>query len=102
MQPLIGSYVKYKNTVRLVTQLFAADSVRLLSPLLSGSNANVVVAIKNIEATNMRPAKVVNHGVSDYLVTAKGTIISLKTCKVMKWGKTDGTRISIMKLATLC
>ena len=98
MNAAIGEYVKYKDTVRLVTQLFAADSVRLQNPTLLGSNANVVVSTKNITHTTLRPAVVVTHSMNDYVVTAKGVIISLKTHKVMKWSSTDANRRGIMQL----
>jgi hypothetical protein len=96
---MVGSYVKYKNSVRLVIDnMTHVESVRLVSPLLTGSNVNVVVSTKNIELTNLRPAVSVGFKNGQYLVTATDRIYSLKTFKLMKWSDTDQQRKTILNL----
>jgi len=95
----VGSYVKYKGTTRLVVaHMPQVESVRLVSPLLTGSNQNVVVSTKNVELTNMRPAASVGYKDGQYLVTAMNNIYSLKTFKKMKWSTTDSNYLAITKL----
>jgi len=90
---MIGSYVTYKSSTYLVVRS-TANKVLLLSP-----DNKVQVLASSVTKTNLRPAKQVRYRHADYLVTGKGLIISLTTCKVMRWLNTDGNRLAILALA---
>jgi hypothetical protein len=67
--------------------------------LLEGTDAKISVAEANMKPLNMI-AKIVEYKDSEYIVTSKNTIISLKSNKKMMWGENDGNRKAILGLAS--
>jgi hypothetical protein len=103
VQPLtfsmeIGSFVKYKGGTYIVTQFNENGTVQIYNPLLEGAAAKIPVSKANVEILSSK-AKIVNYKDTDYIVTPKGTIISLTTNKAMQWLENDGNRVAILKLA---
>lgn len=94
----IGSFVKYKGSTYIVTQFNENGTVQIYNPLLEGAAAKITVSKSNIEILSSK-AKIVNYKEADYIVTPKGTIISLKSNKAMNWAENDGNRVAILKLA---
>ena len=87
----VGSYVSYKDKTYIIAEL-KGNLIMIVSP-----TANTLqVGIKSVEVLNHEPAKIVSYRDANYLVTAKGLIISLTTNKIMKWNETDGNRIAIL------
>ena len=91
---MIGSYVVYKSNTYLVVRE-SEGMILLLSP----EKGKVQVLASSVTKTNLRPAKQVRYRQTHYLVTGKGLIVSLTTCKVMRWLNTDGNRLAILALA---
>ena len=93
----IGDYVTYKG-VNMVIVDFNDDCsmFKLLDP---STNKKVVVSTRNIHATPYAPMSAVNHRGSNYLVSAKGMIISLTTNRVMKWSSDNGNVVAIVAAA---
>ncbi len=94
----IGSFVKYKGSTYIVTQFNENGTVQIYNPLLEGAAAKITVSKSNIEILSSK-AKIVNYKEADYIVTPKGTIISLKSNKAMNWAENDGNRVAIIKLS---
>jgi len=67
--------------------------------LLSPEKGKVQVLASSVTKTNLRPAKQVRYRHADYLVTGKRLLISLTTCKVMRWSADNGNRLAILALA---
>jgi hypothetical protein len=93
-----GRYVIYKGKTYIVTQQNDNGTWQIYNPLLEGAAAKLQVAEANIKPLDML-AKIVEYKDSEYIVTSKNTIISLKTNKRMMWGETDGNRKAILALA---
>lgn len=91
-----GSYVTYGQSHCLVTETTGKDSVRLYNHNGIGSNRCVRVTQKQITATNLRPANIISLSGRDYIVTAKGLIISITSGKAMKWKDNNGNRIKLL------
>jgi hypothetical protein len=103
VQPLsfsmeIGSFVKYKNATYIVTQFNENGTVQIYNPLLEGAAAKIPVSKSNVEILSSK-AKIVNYKDANYIVTPKGTIISLTSNKAMEWAENNGNRIAILNLA---
>jgi hypothetical protein len=103
VQPLtfsmeIGSFVKYQGSTYIITQFNENGTVQIYNPLLEGAAAKISVSKANVEILSSK-AKIVNYKEVDYIVTPKGTIISLTTNKVMEWAENDGNRVAILNLA---
>ena len=94
----IGSFVKYNGQTYIVTQFNADKTIQIYNPLLEGAAAKISVAKRNLETLSNK-AKIVNYRNTDYIVTPKGTIISLETNKAMKWLENDGNRVAVLTLA---
>lgn len=103
VQPLtfnmeIGSFVKYKGETYIVTQFNENGTIQIYNPLLEGASAKIPVSKGNVEVLSSK-AKIVNYKDSNYIVTPKGTIISLTSNKAMNWAENDGNRIAILNLS---
>jgi hypothetical protein len=94
----IGSFVKYKGATYIVTQFNENGTVQIYNPLLEGAAAKIPVSKANVEILSSK-AKIVNYKDTDYIVTPKGTIISLTSNKAMNWAENDGNRIAILNLS---
>lgn len=96
MQP--GQFVKFNNETFIVTKVNTNGTIQIYNPLLEGVSAK-----KSVSANNLQPldgkAEVLTHKNAEYLVTPKGTIISLTTNKAMQWGKNNGDRREILAKA---
>lgn len=89
----VGHYVNYKNN----TYLIAEDRGSLA--LIISPKTKLQVSKAKLIATYLRPATKVTYLDHEYLVTGKGTIISLQTNKVMQWTKQHKERQEILTLA---
>jgi hypothetical protein len=103
VQPLsfnmeVGSFVKYQGATYIVTQFNENGTVQIYNPLLEGASAKIPVSKASVEILSSK-AKIVNYKDSNYIVTPKGTIISLTSNKAMQWPENDGNRVAILKLA---
>lgn len=103
VQPLtfsmeIGSFVKYQGSTCIITQFNENGTVQIYNPLLEGATAKISIAKSNIEILSSK-AKIVNYKDTNYIVTPKGTIISLTSNKAMNWAENDGNRIAILNLS---
>ena len=99
MKILIGSYVRYKEQTYVVTKLNDNKTIQILSPY-SGTSSKKSVLESNLELLPYEPmARVEFSQGEEYLVSVKGTIISLTSCKVMKWDENNGKRKQIIQLA---
>jgi hypothetical protein len=103
VQPLsfnmeVGSFVKYQGATYIVTQFNEDGTVQIYNPLLEGASAKISVSKASVEILSNK-AKIVNYKDTNYIVTPKGTIISLTTNKAMQWPENDGNRVAILKLA---
>lgn len=94
----VGLYAQYKDSIFLVAEEVSESRIRLINPSLKGSNKNKVVSIVKVKLFRNAAIKV-TYDNSDYLVTAKNNIVSLRTHKVMAWGKEHGHRVNILKSA---
>jgi hypothetical protein len=93
----IGSFVKYQGSTYIVTKLNDNKTIQIYNPTLEGAAAKISVAKTNIEILSSK-AKIVNYKEVDYIVTPKGTIISLTTNKAMNWAENDGNRLAVLSL----
>jgi hypothetical protein len=94
-----GRYVSYNGNTYIVTQQNDNGTWQIYNPLLEGTDAKISVAEANMKPLNMI-AKIVEYKDSEYIVTSKNTIISLKSNKMMKWAENDGNRKAILGLAS--
>ena len=94
----IGSFVKYQGSTYIITQFNDNGTVQIYNPTLEGASAKIPVAKRNLEVLSSK-AKIVNYKEADYIVTPKGTIISLTTNKAMNWLENDGNRLAILEKA---
>jgi len=94
----IGSFVKYKGGTYIVTQFNENGTVQIYNPLLEGASAKIPVSKGNVEILSSK-AKIVNYKDTNYIVTPKGTIISLTSNKAMEWDENNGNRKAILDLA---
>jgi hypothetical protein len=92
----VGTYVVYKDTVQVIVKVSLNDRVQLLNPL--GGNTKVTVLRANVIGTNYKPMTLMSYNAAFYLVSRVGTIISLKTGRVMQWVEDHGHRVAIMNL----
>jgi hypothetical protein len=93
----IGSFVKYQGSTYIITQFNDNGTIQIYNPTLEGTNAKISVSKTNVETLSAQ-AKIVNYRNADYIVTPKGTIISLTTNKAMDWSENDGNRVAILNL----
>jgi hypothetical protein len=87
-QHQVGDWVRSikagKSTVHLVSEVLEGTRyVRVINPLLHASHKNKKFFHENLMVTAFDPAIKVNLGGNSYLVTAKDTIVSLTTNKVV-------------------
>jgi WD40 repeat protein len=100
MKILIGSYVSYKEQTHVVTKLNGNETVQILNPHSEKVNSKKSVLESNLDVLPYTPmTRVEFKPGEDYLVSVKGTIISLTSCKVMKWDENNGKRKQIIQLA---
>ena len=95
----IGQYVKFNEGTFIVTQINDNGTIQIYNPRLEGAEAKKSVAGRNLEILNTQ-AEIVNYEGTDYIVTPKGTIISLKSNKIMNWDQNNGNRKAILALST--
>lgn len=95
----IGSYVMFRTTIFVVTKFCANGTVQILDPLNEGVDAKKSVAEANLELLAYAPMKSVSYKGTDYLVSVRGLIISLRSNKPMKWDDNNGNRRAILGLA---
>ena len=93
-----GRYVTYNGGTYIITQQNADSTWQIYNPLLEGAKAKISVAETNMKALDIL-AKIIEYKDSEYIVTSKNTIISLKTNKKMMWGENDGNRKAILAIA---
>jgi hypothetical protein len=95
-----GRYVKYKGQIFIVTEMKEGNLVQIYNPNLEGAKAKRQVSKENIEPMDKKAAMVTYKEVP-YMVTPKGTIVSLVTNKAMRWGDENGDRKAILILAQM-
>jgi hypothetical protein len=93
-----GRYVTYKGNTYIVTQQNANGTWQIYNPLLEGASAKISVSEAKMTPLDML-AKIVEYKDTEYIVTSKNTIISLKTNKKMEWDENNGDRKLILGLA---
>ena len=91
---VLGSVVTYKNNYYIALG-YDGHLVKILAP--NQGNRKLQVKRSNVTVVDTPPATVVPHNGSEYLVTAKGTIVSCTTGRVMKWGDENGDRKEILR-----
>lgn len=89
-----GSYVEYKNDVYLAFS--HGEMLHIINPC---SGTKLHVAARSVQPTRFRPALVVKAANGEYVVTRKGNIFSVKTCRKMAWGSENGVRRAIITAA---
>lgn len=92
---VIGSIVKYNNSYRVVVG--TVDNGRkwvLLNPL-DNTKVQVVYTPTKCEATGKSMRQVTVRGFP-YLISDKGTIVSLRTNRVMNWDSNHGLRKEVL------
>lgn len=95
----LGSIVIYKNKF-YVALAYDGKMVKIMAP--NRSQHKLSVLRKNVSVVaNATPMFKVAYRGSDYLVSKRGTIISLTTNKVMRWADGNGDRKAILELADL-
>ena len=95
-----GRYVKYKGQIFIVTEMKEGNLVQIYNPNLEGAKAKRQVSKENIEPMDKK-AVMVTYKEVPYMVTPKGTIVSLVTNKAMRWGDENGNRKAILILAQM-
>jgi hypothetical protein len=103
VQPLtfsmeVGSFVKYQGSTYIITKFNDDGTVQIYNPTLEGAAAKISVSKASVEILSSK-AKIVNYKDTDYIVTPKGTIISLTSNKAMQWPENDGNRVAILNLS---
>jgi len=93
-----GAYVRYNGVPYIITKTNANGTIQIYNPAATGKDAKKSVSSDNLTSMN-DSAKVVKYKDVDYLVTAKGTIISTVTNTAMKWGAENGDRKAILDMA---
>jgi hypothetical protein len=94
-----GRYVKNNDTIYIVTKQNSNGTWQVLNPLAEGAESKKSFSPNNLTALDSK-ANLVNYKGTDYLVTPKNTIISLRTNKQMNWGEENGDRKAILNLAS--
>jgi anion-transporting ArsA/GET3 family ATPase len=94
-----GRYVKNNDTIYIVTKQNSNGTWQVLNPLAEGAQSKKSFSPNNLTALDSK-ANLVNYKGTDYLVTPKNTIISLKTNKQMNWGEENGDRKAILNLVS--
>lgn len=97
----VGSYVKFHGVPYVVTKINANGTIQILNPNAEGVDSKKSVAERNLELLTIPRMQIVEHQQGQYLVSAKGLIISMRTGKVMKWDNNNGNRKYILGLAGL-
>jgi predicted NAD-dependent protein-ADP-ribosyltransferase YbiA (DUF1768 family) len=93
-----GRYVKYQGETYIVTKINDNGTIQIYNPNKEGTDAKKSVAERNLEVTTNK-GNIVSYREAEYIVTPKGTIISLTSNKIMKWGEESGDRKAILALA---
>lgn len=93
-----GRYVKHQGETYIVTKINDNGTVQIYNPNKEGTDAKKSVAERNLEVTTNK-GNIVPYRGAEYIVTPKGTIISLTSNKIMKWGEENGDRKAILALA---
>jgi hypothetical protein len=96
----IGSYVTYQDTTYIVTQQNSNGTWQIYNPLLEGAAAKKSVSANNLVPGTVK-ARIVTYKNANYIVTPKGTIISLTSNKKMNWADNNGNRLAILELANV-
>lgn len=100
-----GAYVKYNGNTYIVTKVSDNKMVQLYDPRREGATSKIQVSIKTLLSKDNKilpnVAKIVYFDKTghNYIVTEKGTIISLQTNTKMNWDENNGNRKAILKLA---
>ena len=93
---VLGSIVTYKNDY-FVALGYNGHLVTIIAPHNGQRKLNVKRG--NVTVVDATPLAQVSYEGSDYLVSHKGTIISLTTNRVMNWADGNGNRRSILARA---
>ena len=96
----IGDFVEYKENMYIILKKNENGTLQLYSPLLQGVESKISVSPKSVKRSIEAPAKKVTYKNKNYLVTDQGTIISLVSNTIMKWGPENGDRKAILALAS--
>jgi len=97
----LGSYVTHNSDTYIVSCVNGTD-VKLTNQygLLSGSKYNLIPMAECKPLSYLRAVRVKHNG-KYYLHTTKGMIISLVSCKPMKWDARNGNRTNINAAAAM-
>mgnify|MGYP005827297513 CR=1 FL=1 len=93
---VLGAIVTFKGNY-YVALGYDGNLVTIIAPHNSQRKLNVKRS--NVTVVNATPLRKVTYNGSDYLVSRKGTIISLTTNRVMNWADGNGNRRSILARA---
>ena len=97
---VLGAIVTFKGDYYVALGLRGKGpkaSVKILAPHCGQAKLNV--NRENVTVVNATPLRKVTYNGSDYLVSRKGTIISLTTNRVMNWADGNGNRRAILARA---
>jgi hypothetical protein len=92
-----GTYVTYNEETYIVTKRNSTGTWQIYNPTLEGTAAKKSVSAANLTPTATR-ASIVEYKDKEYIVTPKGTIISLTSNKKMEWGPENGDRKAILSM----
>lgn len=91
-----GAICYYKGKTHFVVETVEDNKLKILNP---SDNRKLVVRADNPELkVTANRLSTVDHKGDWYLADPAGLIISLKTHKIMQWGKENGNRIAIMAM----
>lgn len=92
----IGNIVVYKGKLHVVVDM-SDDMLKwqIMNP--AEGNNKLMVNFMNVCDTPYNPLTTVEHRGNKYLVSKKGTIISLTTRRIMEWPKNNGNRVAILQ-----
>lgn len=93
-----GQYVSYKGETYIVTKENENSTIQIYNPLKEGADAKLSVSKENLTPLESK-AKIVSNRGKEFIVTPRGTIISLITNKKMNWAEDNGERKEILEKA---
>jgi hypothetical protein len=91
-----GSVVTYKDDYYVALEYNGA-TVKIIAPHVSQTKRSVKKS--NLKLVDAPPLTLVKYRDAEYLVSVKGSIISLTTNRVMNWKEDNGDRKTILALA---
>lgn len=98
LKPVVGMVVEYKGEYRVIVSLPKAGKIQLLDAAHGSAKVTINASNKELVLTK-NLCKTITFVGAQYLVTKRGSIISIKTGRVMAWSADNGCRIKILAMA---